>query len=383
MAGSSGRDNHLGKKRGFRYEKTSSVIFIHLRRKGSGMAPKAYYARRIDSETIRAVFERALADAKRKITKDDSVAIKVHFGEKGNTRYVSPGHIRPVIEALAPFKGRLSLTDANTLYRGMRLNATDHMMIAKEHGFEALKTKIVIADGQAGEEEEEITIPGRIFSRVKIARHIARANAVIAISHFKGHILFGFGGAIKNLGMGCGSRAGKLEMHSKIKPYVNADCISCGQCVENCPADAISMQEGEKALIDPDRCIGCAECIAICCNEAIEVPWHGATSFEVMERCAEYALGAGKGKTRVCVNFVHHLTKDCDCMPDSEVIGKDVGLVASADPVACDQASFDLVLKKHQNVDIFKKATHVDGTHITRYGTAIGLGETDYRLVEL
>ena len=347
------------------------------------MASRVYHTSRINSEAIRAVFERALADATRMMTKDDAVAVKVHFGEKGNSHYVSPGHIRPVIEALMPFKGQLFLTDANTLYRGMRLNATDHLKIAKEHGFEALKTKIVIADGQAGEDEEEVSVPGRIFSKVKVAGHIARANALIVISHFKGHILFGFGGAIKNLGMGCGSRAGKLEMHSKIKPYVNADCISCGQCVENCPADAISMQEDEKALIDPDRCIGCAECIAICSYEAIEIPWHGATSLEAMERCAEYALGAGNGKTRVCVNFVNHITKDCDCMPDSEVIGKDVGLVASVDPVACDQASFDLVLKNHQNVDIFKKATRVDGTHITRYGTAIGLGEIDYTLVEL
>jgi uncharacterized Fe-S center protein len=347
------------------------------------VAPKVYYSRRIDSETIRAVFASALADAKRKITKNDQVAIKVHFGEKGNTRYVPPRHIRPVIETLKPLEGEVFLTDANTLYRGMRLNATDHLKIAKDHGFEILKTKILIADGQSGEEEVEVVIPGRIFSRVKVARRIARANAVIVISHFKGHILFGFGGAIKNLGMGCGSRAGKLEMHSKIKPYVNADCISCGQCVENCPADAISIQENEKALIDPGRCIGCAECIAICCNEAIEIPWHGATSLEVMERCAEYALGAAKDKTCVCVNFVNHITKDCDCMPDSEIIGKDVGLVASVDPVACDQASFDLVLKKHRNVDIFKKATHVDGTHITRYGTAIGLGEVHYTLVEL
>jgi uncharacterized Fe-S center protein len=347
------------------------------------MAAKVYYSSRIDPGSIRGVFEKALADRKNKWTENDEVAIKVHFGEKGNTRYVPPGHIRPIIEALRPFKGQLFLTDANTLYRGMRLNATDHLKIAKEHGFDALKTKIVIADGQSGEEEEEVKISGRIFSGVKIAGGIARAKALIVISHFKGHILFGFGGALKNLGMGCGSRAGKLEMHSKIKPYVNAECISCGQCVENCPADAISMRQDEKAVIDPERCIGCAECIAICGSEAIEIPWHGVTSLEAMERCAEYALGAAKGKACVCVNFVNHITKDCDCMPDSEVIGKDVGLVASADPVACDQASYDLVLKTNRNVDIFRKATGVDGSHITRYGAAIGLGDNRYVLVEL
>jgi hypothetical protein len=347
------------------------------------MAAKVYYSSRIDPGTIRAVFEKALADRKGQWAGDDDVAIKVHFGEKGNTRYVPPGHIRPIIEVLRPLKGKLFLTDANTLYRGMRLNATDHLKIAKEHGFESLGTKILIADGQSGEEEEEVQIPGRIFSGVKIARGIARAKGLIVISHFKGHILFGFGGAIKNLGMGCGSRAGKLEMHSKIKPYVNAECISCGKCVENCSVDAITMRENELAVIDPERCIGCAECIALCDSEAIEIPWHGATSHEVMERCAEYALGAVRGKTCVCVNFVNHLTKDCDCMPDSEVIGKDVGLVASADPVACDQASLDLVLKTHRNVDIFRKATGVDGSHITRYGATIGLGDNRYKLVEL
>ncbi len=347
------------------------------------MAAKVYYSSRIDSEMIRGVFERALADIKAQWAENDEVAIKVHFGEKGNTRYVPPEHIRPIIDTLRPLKGKIFLTDANTLYRGMRLNASDHLQIAKEHGFGVLGTKILIADGQTGEEEEIVKIPGRIFSEVKIAAGIARAKALIAVSHFKGHILFGFGGAIKNLGMGCGSRAGKLEMHSKIKPYVNAECISCGQCVENCPADAITMPEGEKAHIDPGRCIGCAECIAVCGSDAVEIPWHGATSLEVMERCAEYALGASRGRICVCVNFVNHITKDCDCMPDSEVIGKDVGIVASTDPVACDQASFDLVMKTHRGLDIFRKATGVDGTHITRYGAAIGLGDDRYTLVEL
>ena len=347
------------------------------------MAPKVYYSRRIGADTIRAVFEKALADTSGRIGRGRRLAVKVHFGEQGNTRFVAPESIRPVIEALKTLGASPFLTDANTLYRGMRLNAKDHLQIAKRHGFEKLKTPIVIADGELGDEDETIAIGGRVFQSVRIARQIARADAIAVISHFKGHILFGFGGAIKNLGMGCGSRAGKLEMHSKIKPYVNASCVSCGQCVENCPAEAISLEEERQAEIQPERCIGCAECIAVCPNEAIEIPWHGASSSEVMERCAEYALGAVQGKPCVCLNFVNAITKDCDCMPDSEIIGKDVGIVASADPVACDQASYDLVLKNHGNVDIFRKATGVEGSHITAYGEKIGLGRKNYSLAEI
>ena len=331
-------------------------------------------------DKTRLLFERSRFAER--IDENDKVAVKLHFGEEGNSRFVSPANLRPILSTLAGHKVNHFLTDANALYRGMRHNATDHLEIARKHGFGSLGIPVVIADGERGEEEREIAIAGKIFPRVRIARHIAEARALVVVSHFKGHILFGFGGAIKNLGMGCGSRAGKLEMHATLKPSVNESCTVWGKCAEACAADAILLRE-DKATIDPDLCEGCATCIAVCEFDAIEVPWMALASSAVMERTAEYALGAVNGKPCVCVTFINNIAKDCDCMADSELIGRDVGIVASADPVACEQAAFDLVRAQHGNIDIFKKATRIDGTHILGYAESIGLGRRGYELVRL
>jgi uncharacterized protein len=344
------------------------------------MNPHVFFTDRFDAATIRALIERAYGCENGDIREGDRVAVKVHFGEKGNTRFVSPVSLKPVIESLKERNADFFLTDANTLYRGMRINGTDHLKIAMEHGFGSLGARIVIADGELGDEEERIAIGKNIFSEVKIGRQIARANAVVAVSHFKGHMVFGFGGAIKNIGMGSGSRAGKLEMHSKIKPTVGVGCTACGQCVENCAVDAIQI-EGELAVIDEDRCIGCAKCISVCSGQAIEVPWSGATSIEVQQRCAEYAFGALKEKKCICMTFIKDVTSDCDCLAVSRIIGQDVGIVASTDPVACDQAAYDLVLEKDGN--IFEKVTGVDGQTIMDYADEIGLGSKAYTLVRL
>jgi uncharacterized Fe-S center protein len=345
------------------------------------MKPNVYFSERMDSRSIEDVFERALRDGL-KVGRESRVAVKVHFGERGNTRFVSPGNLRPIIGSLRKINDNFFLTDANTLYRGMRLNATDHLKIAKEHGFDKLKTKIVIADGEKGDEEVDVEIGKTIFSKVKIAKAVAESDILIAVSHFKGHMLFSFGGAIKNIGMGCGSRAGKLEMHSKIKPSVGVNCIECGRCIEHCPVEAIS-DDGGKTRIDQEKCIGCAGCISVCESEAIDIPWHGATSRECMERCVEYAFGAMKEKQGLFVSFVNSITSDCDCMPDSRLIGDDVGIVSSTDPVACDQAAYDLALKKHNGRDIFKETHGMDGRHQLAYAERIGLGTRAYTLIEI
>ncbi|MEN6474037.1 MAG: DUF362 domain-containing protein [Syntrophaceae bacterium] len=341
---------------------------------------RVFFSAHIDQAAIRELFEASLADLPSSITSTDHTALKVHFGEEGNTRYVPPAHIQPVISTLKGHTPHIFLTDANTLYRGMRYNATDHRKIAQAHGFEGLETPIVIADGEHGDEEELVPIPGRIFREVKIARAIAQADAIVLISHFKGHVMFGFGGSIKNLGMGSGSRAGKMQMHSTIHPAVIAvNCTGCGACAENCANRAISLV-GDVPVIDAALCTGCAKCIAVCEFGAIDVPWGGATSRDVMARTAEYALGAGLGKKIVCLTFITNITKDCDCMPDTRLIGQDVGLVAGIDPVACDQAAYDLVLQAHGNEDIFQKATRITGTYQIEHAAAIGLGTRAYHL---
>jgi hypothetical protein len=346
------------------------------------MPAAVYFSDTFRADTIGRLFERALADTAGGIGKGDRVAVKVHFGEEGNTRFVSPANLQPILAVLATRNNNHFLTDANALYRGSRHNATDHLEIARKHGFCGLGVPVLIADGERGAEEAEIPIAGRIFREVRIARRISESDALVVVSHFKGHMLFGFGGAIKNLGMGCGSRAGKLEMHSSLKPSIGEGCTLCGKCIEVCPADAILLGE-ERAVLDPEKCEGCASCIAACEFDAVEIPWMALASSAVMERTAEYALGAVSKKPCICVTFVNNIAKDCDCMADSELIGRDVGIVASVDPVACEQAAFDLVKERHGNVDIFKKATRIDGTHILGYAESIGLGKRDYELVRL
>ena len=343
------------------------------------MGARVYFSQSFEAAAISGLFSKALADSG---ISSGKIAVKVHFGEKGNTKFVQPDQVRPITEALRQVSPEVFLTDANTLYRGMRLNAADHLQIARDHGFGRLGVPLVIADGEKGEDEKEIPIGKKIFQKVKIAARIAEADAIVAVSHLKGHMLFSFGGAIKNLGMGCGSRAGKLEMHSRIKPSVGDGCILCDQCVEVCPADAIDT-EGDSAVIDHDKCIGCARCIAACEVEAVSVPWEGATSREVIERCAEYAYGAALGKKVICFTFINKIAKDCDCMSDSKIIGKDVGIAASTDPVACEQAAYDLTLKKHNGRDIFREATGVDGRLILEYSEALGLGSREYELIQI
>ena len=215
------------------------------------MAAAVYFSDKFSEDTIGRLFERALTDTAGRIGTEDRVAVKLHFGEEGNTRFVSPANLRPLLACLAKHNANHFLTDANALYRGRRHNATDHLEIARKHGFGALGVPVLIADGERGEEEAEIPVAGKIFRKVRIARRIAEARALVVVSHFKGHILFGFGGVVKNLGMGCGSRAGKLEMHSTLKPSVGEGCTLCGKCVDVCPADAILLGE-DRAVIDPD-----------------------------------------------------------------------------------------------------------------------------------
>ena len=337
------------------------------------MKSKIYYSENIGASSIKKLFSKVLQlqDIKGK------TALKTHFGEKGQTRYVRPEHVKIIYDLIKEKTSDCFLSDTNTLYRGMRTNATDHKKIAIEHGFDF--APIVIADGEEGNEYYKVNINKKHFEDAYIAKGYEDVDTFVVVSHFKGHILHGFGGALKNLSMGCASRAGKLAMHSKISPYLKEGCTACGTCVKKCPADAIRI-ENNTAVIENEKCIGCAECIAICPEGVIKVPFDGASSFEAIERSAEYAYAAVQGKKGIYFNFINNITRLCDCISDSEIIGKDAGMIAGTDPVAMDWAAYELLKEKNNGVDVFRKAGNPDGTLIMKYAEELGVGSSDYEI---
>ena len=196
--------------------------------------------------------------------KDKLVALKLHFGEYGNLAYIRPNYIRLVVDMVKKVGGKPFLTDANTLYKGTRSNAVDHLETAEINGFarSVVGAPLIIADGLRGSDEVKVPIDGEFVKEAKIGAAIAHADTVISISHFKGHEQAGFGGAIKNVGMGSASRAGKMEQHSSSKPKVRKEkCVRCMLCARNCPVDAITVDD--YAVIDYDKCIGCGQCVAM------------------------------------------------------------------------------------------------------------------------
>ena len=311
----------------------------------------------------------------------DLTAIKTHMGESGGIGFIEPHFIKTVADEIKNCKANPFVTDTNTIYTGKRANAVDHLTLANEHGFstQTLGAPVMIADGLKGLDSIEVKIDGEHFKKVKIASNIYNSNSMIVTSHFKGHILGGFGGAIKNLGMGCGTRMGKFEMHSGLSPvWDSSNCIACGLCVKACAHSALTLTN-KTIDINKDKCVGCGECIAVCRYGALNLSWD-SSSKEVQEKFAEYALGAVKDKRVLYINFLNHITKNCDCMGWKEkALCEDIGILAGTDPVAVDKASYDLVVK--QNGDIFKKAhPTVDCMSQIRHAEKIKLGSSKYTL---
>lgn len=334
--------------------------------------------------------------------RDELVAIKLHFGERGNDTYLNPAFARQVVEAVRAAGGKPFLTDTSTLYNGKRHNAADHLETAYLHGFTpyTVDAPVVMADGLLGYNEEMVPVSRKHFRAVHIAQGIREASAMVVLSHFKAHQMGGFGGAIKNLAMGCASRPGKIDQHGRNVRIWEQACIGCGLCLESCAQKALSLKKagkGRKAVIDKAACIGCYECVTVCKQRAIgiEAPDEYA---DFVERMVEYAYGAVQGKAgRVCfLNFVLNVTRQCDCAGWSEPpMVPDLGILAATDPVALDTACFDLVrqaetlipLEGHGNavgVDKFAALRpETRGYHQLEYGQAIGLGSMDYRLEDV
>jgi len=342
-----------------------------------------------------------LKDIVQRRKKRPLIAVKLHFGEKGNTSFIRPIYVRQVVGRLWEEGGRPFLTDANTLYVGTRAEAVSHLTTAIENGFAYAVTRapVIIADGLTGKAEVEVRIDQEQFKTVFLAEALVEAEGMVVLTHFKGHELSGFGGALKNMGMGGASRKGKLAQHSNISPKITQKkCTGCGECVAHCAQEAISINlETEKAVIDPAKCVGCAECILVCPYGNIQIQWNESIPV-FMKKMVEYAYGLSKDKRdrTVFVNFITGVSPACDCYGynDLPIVG-DVGILASKDPVAIDQAAADLVVQSPglpgsalkelgAGTDKFKDIyPQVDWPIQLAYAEQLGMGRREYELVKV
>jgi len=316
------------------------------------------------------LLKRIVSDTGHKFEKE--VPLKVHFGEKGNKTFIPADCYDPIIDYLKETGVEPSYIETNVLYRGSRTTTEKHIKTAKAHGFTQIP--IIIADGDIGTEYDEVEINKEYIKKCKIGKGYGKFKQFIVMSHFKGHIEAGFGGAIKQLAMGFAARGGKLDQHSGISPVVSAKkCIACGICEDKCDYDAIEIEDVAK--IDPEKCIGCAGCIAVCPEGAIRNTWGGSN---FLEKLAEYAYGASKDKDMIYITFVQNITKDCDCIGSPmEPITDNIGILIGKDPLALDTACLDLV-QRSSGEKLFEK-----GRAYLKHGEKIGLGTMKYQLIEL
>ncbi|MDN7024729.1 DUF362 domain-containing protein [Methanoculleus sp. FWC-SCC1] len=367
---------------------TADVYFADIRARSSSESRIAKLRRLFDAAGFPAL-----------VRPGDLTAVKLHFGERGCDTFVKPVFVRQIVDRLKEQGAKPFLTDTGTLYAGSRSNALDHIVTAVEHGFDyaVAGAPVIIADGLRGGHFTEVNVGKQHFASVRIAGDIAAADSMIVLSHVKGHDLAGFGGAIKNLAMGCAPPVGKAEQHAGRPLLDEAACTGCGKCTEVCPWAAMTMT-GERARFNPEHCVGCGDCMRSCPAGAIEFDW--TTEIRpFLERMVEYAFGATVGKERRIgyVNLLMDITPDCDCVPWSDAaVVPDIGILASTDPVAIDHASYDLVnsqtgfrqslLKQHHapGGDKFQGTwSYTDGRYQIAYAAEIDLGESDYRLIEI
>lgn len=317
----------------------------------------------------------------------DLVAIKIHFGEEGNTTHVPADYLTCLIDQMKTTQTKPFFIETCVLYKSKRSDAVNHLALADRHGFSLSKTGIpvIIADGLRGSNEIEVKIPGKLFKTVSIAADAMMSNAMLVVTHVTGHMASGIGGAIKNIGMGLASRKGKLRQHSSMKPRIEINkCTGCGQCLIWCPENAITMN-GSVAVINEKICIGCGECLTVCNFNAVKYNWKTSNDL-LQKKMAEHALGAViQKKDKVAyLNFLMNITSDCDCLGGRQKpIVNDIGILASKDPVAIDKASLDLVEQFSGKSLVSQSYPAIDPTVQLVHGEKIGLGKTEYELVRI
>ena len=332
------------------------------------------------------------------------VAIKLHFGEAGNLGFLRPNYARAVVDEVKALGGQPFLTDCNTLYVGSRKNALEHLYCAWENGFTPITVgcPILIGDGLKGTDDIAVPVQGGAYvQEARIGRAIMDADVFISLSHFKGHEMAGFGGAIKNIGMGCGSRAGKKEQHYNGKPDIDpALCRGCGQCRKECANSALVFDpQAKKMHIDHNACVGCGRCIGACNFDAISFSNWAAVK-ELNCRMAEYAKAVLDGRPHFHISLVVDVSPNCDCHAENDVpILPNIGMFASFDPLALDQACVDACLKAqplpgsqlaermaqadfHDQHDHFENCTpNAEYKTCLAHGEEIGIGTRSYELV--
>lgn len=326
-------------------------------------------------------------------------AIKIHFGEPGNLAYLRPNFAKTVVDIVTELGGKPFLTDCNTLYVGGRKNALDHLNSAYVNGFSPFSTgcHVLIGDGLKG--TDEILVPvecGEYVKEAKIGHAIMDADIIISLTHFKGHEMTGFGGTLKNIGMGCGSRAGKIEMHSSGKPHVShKQCIGCGMCMKICAQSAITVTEN-KASNNHAKCVGCGRCLAICPTDAVR-PGSGESNEILNKKVSEYTWAVLHGRPNFHVSLVIDVSPYCDCHSENDIpIVQNVGMFASFDPVALDVACADAVNRQPvMKGSLLEKSIRKHHDHFTDvspttdwkvaidHAIKLGLGSKDYDLITI
>ncbi len=332
------------------------------------------------------------------------VAIKMHFGELGNVAYLRPNYAKAVADLVKEAGGMPFLTDCNTLYPGSRKNALDHISCAQENGFNELTTgcHIIIGDGLRGTDDVAVPVAGGEYCQeAYIGRAVMDADVFISLNHFKGHESTGFGGALKNIGMGCGSRAGKMHQHNHGKPVINADyCKNCKRCSKECGSDAISYDTG-KAVINDALCKGCGRCIGACAFDAISNP-NDNTNEVLGCKIAEYSKAVVDGRPNFHISLVMDISPNCDCHSENDAaILPNIGMFASFDPVALDQACADACLKAtpvdnsqlgdnlrkgnwiHYHDNFLDSNPNVRYKEMLSHAEKIGIGTREYELIKM